>query len=476
MDMVADRKKTAAVSQVESIFQQQRGAFRKNPYPSLQERLENLRKLEQLILENQESIAKAISEDFGNRAIQETKIAEIYGCIEEIRYTCKRLKKWMKIQKRHVPLLLRGTKNRVLPQPKGVVAIVAPWNYPLLTSVRPLVSALSAGNRCMIKMAAKSQGLCTLLHHLFEKYFTEDLVAILPGVSATEFTAQPYDHLIFTGSGEVGKTVMRRAADYLTPVTLELGGKSPTIVCEDFDASIAAERILSTKFFNAGQTCVAPDYLLIPEGKLVDFIETAKKQVPKWYPSLETKDFTSIIDKKAFNRLSNSLQDARVNGARVLPLLDTENSESLQKIVPTLVLNPTEEMILLQEEIFGPILPIITYKTLAEALDYINDRDRPLALYIFSNDEHLQDMIIKNTLSGGTCINDCALHVSQADLPFGGIGASGMGQYHAYEGFLEFSKLRPIFTQARKSSAGRLRPPYGPQFDKIFSFLLRFKL
>ncbi|WP_444908086.1 coniferyl aldehyde dehydrogenase [Microbulbifer sp. SSSA008] len=476
MEKVVEHTRSVSIGKVESVFKLQKDAFNRNPYPSLQERLESLKKLEQLILENQKSIAKAISEDFGNRAIQETKIAEIYGCIEEIRYTRKRLKKWMKIQKRHVPLLLRGVKNRVLPQPKGVVAIVTPWNYPLLLSVGPLVSAISAGNRCMIKMAANSRALSALLHQLFNRFFSEDLVAILPGVSAMEFTAQAYDHMIFTGSGKVGKVVMRRASDHLTPVTLELGGKSPAIICGDFDENIAAERILSSKFFNAGQTCVAPDYLLIPEEKLSGFLESAKRLVPKWYPSLNSEDYTSIVDEKAFNRLNTCLTDALEKGATVLPLLDVENNKGLQKIAPTLVLNPTEDMSLLREEIFGPILPILTYRNLSDTIDYINSKDRPLALYIFSSCGDVQEKIIKSTMSGGVCINDCAMHVSQADLPFGGIGASGMGQYHAYEGFLEFSKLRPIFTQAKKSAAVPLRPPYGQRFDKIFNFLLRFKL
>ncbi|WP_444944157.1 coniferyl aldehyde dehydrogenase [Microbulbifer sp. ZKSA006] len=476
MEKVVEHIKPVSVGKVESVFKLQKEAFHNNPYPDLRQRLESLHKLEQLILENQESIAQAISEDFGNRAIQETKIAEIYGCIEEIRHACKRLKGWMKPQKRHISLLLRGAKNRVLPQPKGVIAIIVPWNYPLLLSVGPLVSALSAGNRCMIKMAASSRSLSTLLHYLFRQYFPEDLVSILPEVTAVEFTAQPYDHLLFTGSSRVGQVVMRRAADHLTPVTLELGGKSPVIVCEDFDINIAAKRILSSKFFNAGQTCVAPDYLLIPEDRLVSFWESAKRLVSKWYPSLHSKDYTSIINEEAFNRLEAYLQDAREKGAKVQPLLEVKNNRRLKKIVPTLVLNPTEDMNLLREEIFGPILPVLTYKKLSDAMGYINHRDRPLALYIFSNSEDLQDNIVKNTMSGGVCINDCAMHVSQADLPFGGIGASGMGQYHAYEGFLEFSKLWPIFKQAKKSAAGALQPPYGQRFDKIFRFLLRFKL
>ena len=343
------------------------------------------------------------------------------------------------------------------------MGIISPWNYPLQLAISPLTSALAAGNRCMIKMATHSQGLCLLLHRLTSQVLPEELVAFLPGVPASEFTSLPFDHLIFTGSPRSGRTVMKTAADNLTPVTLELGGKSPTIVASDFDIDKAVNRILYVKYMNAGQTCVAPDYLFLPENRVEAFVDKAQKLIHTRYPRLDTVDYTSIIDTRAYARLMDCLQDARAKGANVINLLPgVESDEGLRKISPTLVLNVTDDMILMQEEIFGPLLPIKTYQNLDQAIAYINGRQRPLALYLFTSDRAIQEKVISNTISGGVCINDCAMHVAQHDLPFGGIGNSGMGQYHGYEGFAEFSKLRPVFQQApmpaSRSSILCLRP------------------
>jgi len=459
------------------IFKGQKAACLEKPYLSLAERLDVLEKLERLLVDNQETIADAISEDFGNRSRHETRILEIFPAVSGLRHSRRKLKKWMKIQRRHVAITFRGARNRVIPQPKGVVGIIAPWNYPLFLVISPLTSALAAGNRCMIKMAANSQRLATLLYHLFSEAFDRNLVAILPGVSAGDFTTLPFDHLIFTGSPASGRTVMKTAAENLAPVTLELGGKSPAIVCGDFDLKKAAERILYAKFMNAGQTCIAPDYLFLPEEMVDDFVAESKRIMAKRYPELDSVDYTSIIDVASYNRLTATLHDARAKGARVVGLIpDHESDGGLRKIQPLIAINVTEEMELMRREIFGPILPIKTYREIDECLAYVNGRERPLALYLFTNDRALQEKVYMHTMSGGVCVNDCSMHVAQHDLPFGGIGNSGMGQYHGYEGFLEFSKLRPIFIQAARPLSGALlSPPYGMVFKMMYRLLMRFR-
>ena len=459
------------------IFDRQRAAYLKNPCLSLEDRLYTLKQLERVLVENQERIADALSKDFGHRSTHETRILEIYPAVSGLRHARRKLRTWMKEQRRHVSFTFLGARNRAIPQPKGVVGIIAPWNYPLFLVLSPLTSALAAGNRCMIKMAANSQTLCTLLHELFSSVFEEDLVAILPGVSVSEFTPLPFDHLIFTGSPDSGKTVMKTAAENLTPVTLELGGKSPTIICEDFGFRKAAERILYGKFINAGQTCIAPDYLFLPETRVADFVKISKEVMKQRFPAILSEDYTAIVDTKSFDRLVATLNDARSKGAMLEHLIsDHETLEDPMKIQPTLALYVTEEMELMQREIFGPILPIKTYTHLDECIEYINAHERPLALYLFTNDRSLQRKVVMRTMSGGVCINDCAMHVAQHDLPFGGVGNSGMGQYHGYEGFLEFSKLRPVFIQSPMPlGASFLYPPYGKLFNKMYETLIKYR-
>ena len=464
-------------SEARGLFDKQREASRKQPHISLAERRELLFKLESILIDNQEAIAAAISRDFGNRSVHETKILEIFPTVAGLRHARRHLKKWMKPQRRHVALHFKGAHNRVIPQPKGVVGIIAPWNYPLFLVLSPLTSALAAGNRCMIKMAANSQRLCRLLKGLFHETISDEIVAILPGVSASDFTPLPFDHLIYTGSPASGRMVMKTASQNLTPVTLELGGKSPTIVCDDFNSKTAAERILQAKFMNAGQTCVAPDYLFLPANQVAVFIDEARRILPKRYPQIDTVDYTTIIDAKSYQRLAALLEDARSRGAEIINLLpDAAPDETARRIPPTLVCNVDESMALMQEEIFGPILPIKTYRHLNEAVDYINARPRPLALYLFTNDRRQQESIVTQTMSGGVSINDCAMHVAQHDMPFGGVGNSGMGQYHGNEGFMEFSKLRPVFRQANQPlGAAFLSPPYGMMFDQIYKLLIKLR-
>ncbi len=461
------------VTTTKKVYQLQKTAYLANPYPDYQERYANLQKLENLLKDNSKAIADAINEDFGNRSVYETKMLELFGLVDGIKYTRKHLKRWMKAEKRKTSLWFFGAKNKVFPQPKGLVGIISPWNYPLFLCISPLTSALAAGNRVMIKMATHSQTLCGLIAELTAQIFDKDTVTILPGVSAKEFTNVPYDHLVFTGSAAVGRQVMQKAAQFLTPVTLELGGKSPCIVAEDFDLELACERILQGKLYNAGQTCVAPDYLFVPKNKVDAFIDHAKTVALAHYPDLlHNNDFTSIIDRQAYERLLAGLDDARRQGAEIINLSGDNADADLKKIPPYLVIGGNTDMTMMQDEIFGPILPIRTYQNIDEVIDFINQRERPLALYLFSHNKTLQDKIINNILSGGVCINDVMMHVAQHDLPFGGIGTSGMGQYHAHEGFLELSKLRPIMQQAARPSTKYMKPPYG----KTMHLLLRMML
>ncbi len=297
-------------NEAQRVFQLQREAYLRHPYPSLDERRERLRAVEGVLLENRDAIAEAIHRDFGHRATEESLMLELFTCVDGIRHTLKKLPRWMRPQRRSVSLVFATGRNRVIPQPKGVIGIVSPWNYPLFLTVSPLTSGLAAGNRCMIKMASASQNLCRLLHEKLGAALPEDAVAILPGVRAGDFSTLPYDHLLFTGSADAGRTVMRAAAENLTPVTLELGGKSPTIVCDDFDVEEAASRILYAKFVNAGQTCLAPDYLFLPEGARERFVAAARRILPERYPDPKGPSYTSIIDEKSYRRLRETLADA----------------------------------------------------------------------------------------------------------------------------------------------------------------------
>ena len=460
-------------SVVKEAFELQKRAYLENPYPDYQERHDNLLKLERILTDNRDEIAEAINKDYNGRSLYETKLLEIFGSVDGLKYCRKNLKKWMKVSKRHTSKWFFGAQNKVIPQPKGVVGIVVPWNYPLFLGFSPLATALSAGNRVMIKMAANSQNLCRLLADLVAKEFPPETLQILPGVSASEFTDVPYDHLIFTGSANVGRAVMAKASEFLTPVTLELGGKSPTIIADDFDIEEACSRIMRGKLYNAGQTCVAPDYLFVPEHKLETFVEAAKKIVPKRYGKMEVQDYSSIVDNRAYNRLVNTLSDAEAKGAQLVNLMgDAQASEELKKIPPTLVLNVNNDMTIMQEEIFGPLLPIKTYKNIDEVLAYISERDRPLGLYLFTKNKQLQDKVVMNTISGGVCLNDVMMQVAQHDMPFGGSGNSGMGHYHGYEGFAELSKLRPVLKQAPIPSTTFMTPPYGKVADMLLVAML----
>jgi len=463
-------------NEAQRIFALQRKAYLRHPYPTLEERKENLLKLEQILVENADAIAAAVEKDFGHRSPHETKLLEVFNSVDGLRDARKKLARWMKPQRRHVSMLFATGKNRVIPQPKGVVGIVVPWNYPVFLLFGPLTSAIAAGNRCMVKMAANSTHLCKLLHQKFAAQFPEDTIAILPGVRGSDFTTLPFDHVLFTGSADTGRTVMRSAAENLTPVTLELGGKSPTIICDDFDVEKAVDRILYAKFVNAGQTCLAPDYLFVPEGKRDQVIAAAKKILPQRYPETDSDAFTSIIDEKSYRRLRATLENAIAKGATAIPLIPGSTfKDDFRKFPPHLVVDVTDDMTIMQEEIFGPLLPIKTYKNIEEVIEYVNSKDRPLGLYFFTHDKALEERLLYSTISGGVTVNNCVFHVAQHDLPFGGAGASGIGHYHGYDGFVELSKMRAVFNSPKVSAISQYYPPYTKKHSRLFDLLLKLR-
>ncbi len=386
----------------------------------------------------------------------------------------------MRPRRRKVDLLtFAGASNRLVPQPLGVVGVIVPWNYPLYLSFGPLISIFAAGNRAMVKMSENSRRLAELLIEITPKYFSGDKLAFFDdgGDRGPAFSSLPFDHLIFTGSGQTGRAVMANAARNLTPVTLELGGKSPAVVAPDFPIRTAAERILWAKTFNAGQTCITVDHLYLPRGSETEFVDHCKRLFAKRYPDINGPDFTTIIDQRSYDRLTSALEDARAKGATLINLAEGQTPDaSRRKFAPHLVLNPTAEMEIMRREIFGPILPIRLYDRPEEVIDAVNAGDRPLALYPFTNDPQIRDLYVSRVMSGGVSVNDAIMHVAQHDLPFGGVGASGMGHYHGREGFETFSKLRPVFRQARMSSVQMLmQPPYGVWSRRIVDFMIKMK-
>jgi len=458
------------------VLRRMKEAQRKSGAPTYEERIASLEKLEHALLSRKNAIADAVSRDFGNRSRHESMVSEIFIVLGAIKHAKAHLREWMEPEERETSFVFLPARVELRPQPLGVVGIISPWNYPVQLALSPLVGVLAAGNRAIIKPSELVPETAALLRDLVAETFPPDQVTVITGGPdvGEAFSRLPFDHLVFTGSTRVGKIVMRAAAENLVPVTLELGGKSPTIVARDFSMKTAAERIAAGKLFNAGQTCIAPDYVMVPAGTRDAFVEAYKAAVAKMYPSLEKNpDYTSIVNDKHRSRVEGYVQDAKTRGARVVEINPAaEGLDGTRKMAPALVLDPTDEMMVMQEEIFGPVLPVITYQSLDEAIAYVNDRPRPLALYLFSNDRNTIDRVLTGTVSGGVTVNETMLHVTQDDLPFGGIGPSGMGAYHAKEGFDSFTKKKPVFRQARLNTTGLLRPPYGKTVDRLLKFLL----
>ena len=480
--MVADiaymQEQQHSISRMNDLFEAQRAAFRKAPMPSADERIQHLQALKHGVLKHQQALIDAIGEDFGRRSADETRLAEIMPSLEGIHYASKRVKGWMKPSRRKVGLAFQPAKAQVIYQPLGVVGIIVPWNYPLFLAIGPLITALSAGNRAMIKMSESTPRTAEVVQQLLGEIFPEDHVAVVTGEAdvGVAFSKLAFDHLLFTGATSIGRHVMRAAADNLTPVTLELGGKSPAIISADVPLNDAAERIAFGKGVNAGQTCVAPDYILCPRSRVDDLTQALHKQFAQMYPSLrDNADFTQVINPRQYQRLRSYLTDAEEKGARILPVNPANEDLSGTRIIaPTLLLDVTDDMKVMQDEIFGPLLPILPYDNLDSALDYIAERPRPLALYYFGYDKAEQQRLMDQTHAGGMCINDALLHVAQDDMPFGGIGASGMGHYHGHEGFLTMSKAKGVYIKQRYNGAKPIYPPYGGKLlNLVYKLFLR---
>ncbi len=464
---------TGLPSTLFGVFETQRAAFAQQMYPSADIRRERLTRLLKLLTENQYEIAAKIAADFSCRPETETRIIDVFPSIESVRGARKHLAKWMKPSKHRVSLWFQPAKARTVYQPLGVVGIIVPWNYPLFLAVGPLAGALAAGNRAMIKMSEFTPQFSEYFAMLIAKYFSADEVAVITGDAsvAQQFTALPFDHLLFTGSTAVGKQVMRAAAENLTPVTLELGGKSPTIIGSDAINKSNIASLLVGKLINAGQTCVAPDYGLIPIGTESQFVQACQDGARRLYPQGSQKDYSAIINDRQLQRLQALLSDAESKGARVIKLWEQDDSERF--MVPRIIVNCTEDMRVMQEEIFGPILPIMSYRALPDAIAFINARPRPLALYYYGDHPGDIDRILHETHAGGVCINATVLHVGQENLPFGGVGASGMGAYHGESGFRTFSKAKGVYVHSRLSTVPFIHPPYSAFTKLLLKVMIR---
>ena len=462
---------------LKNAFKQQKQYFSGHTFPSYSERINDLRKLKSLLLDNQQDFIDAMSQDFGHRSAEDTKIGDILTTVMGINYTIKRLKKWMKPEKKHIGILFQPAKGKVIYQPKGVIGIMVPWNYPVFLAFGPLTAALAAGDTAMIKMSEYTPKTNSLLAKLLSSAFSFEKVAVVCGEAdmAAEFSKMAFDHLFFTGSTGVGKLVMKAAADNLVPVTLELGGKSPTIIDDEMDLTTAVKRLMLGKTLNSGQTCVAPDYIFCPQNKIEELIQAFKSLYQNLYPNPENNDdCTCIINDAQKSRIQSLITNAETLGARVIPLSKEKNNAQSQKVPLTLITNVNDDMQVMQQEIFGPLLPIIGYQDIEEVINYINDKPRPLALYICSFNKAFQQKILLNTHAGGVCINDAAFHVAVDDLPFGGVGASGMGQYHGSEGFKTFSHAKSVLSRGRISLGSLLFPPFGKKIHQLlFTLFIR---
>ncbi len=468
----------APAGELDRLFALQRAAFECERFPDLATRRDRLLRLARLVVDQEDALTAAIDGDFGHRSAHETRLAELYVVASGIRHARKHLRRWMKPLRVATPLQLQPGRAEIRRQPLGVVGIISPWNYPLQLALAPALGALAAGNRVLLKPSELTPGLSALLALLVAKHFRADEFAVVTGDAAVgqAFSALPWDHLFFTGSTAVGRQVALAAAANLTPVTLELGGKSPAIFDADADFAAAAPCLASGKLLNAGQTCIAPDYALVPEGRTDAFVAAVTAAIGELYPTLAANpDYTSIVNQRHYARLVALVDDARGKGATIIPV--NPAGETLpahaRKLAPTLVVGVNDSMAIMREEIFGPLLPVETYGSLDEAIAKVNARPRPLAFYFFGRDRARRDRVLRETIAGGVTVNDTLWHFAHEELPFGGVGASGIGSYHGERSFLTFSKEKPVFHQPRFAAAKLLYPPYGPTFDRVLALLRR---
>jgi coniferyl-aldehyde dehydrogenase len=461
------------------ILERQRAAFVRRGPPSLDQRRQNLMKLKKLLRDRQADIIRAINDDFGHRSHHETSLFELVSVTNGIQYLYKHVGRWMRPERRHVGFQFAPAKARIEYQPLGVVGIISPWNYPISLTLMPLATALAAGNRVMIKPSEVTPATTELIRTMLAEIFQQEEVAVVTGDAqvGAAFAGLPFDHLLFTGSTSVGRAVLRAASDNLVPATLELGGKSPVIIDRGASLAMAARRVAYGKLANAGQTCIAPDYVLVPEETVANFVQAYRDAVSQLYPRITSNpDYSSIVSERQHARLLSLLTDARGKGARLVEIGAAESNSPrthARTLGPVLVLDTTADMKLMTEEIFGPILPIVPYREIKDAVEYVNARPRPLALYFFGRRGPARDLVLQRTTSGGVSINETNLHYAQDDLPFGGVGPGGMGAYHGPEGFKTLSHAKGIFEQSGFNLTDAIRPPFGKLIDRLVKFMLR---
>ncbi len=467
-----------AARTMQAVLEAQRQAHLEAGPPSAAQRIDWLDRAIALLVSHQDAIAEALREDFGHRSVDATLLTDVGGSIGPLKHAKAHVRRWMAPEKRKVnpaPLALFGTRARIEYQPKGVVGVISPWNFPVNLTFAPLAGIFAAGNRAMIKPSEFTPHTSELMARMFRTAFDETEVAVFTGGPEVgqAFSKLAFDHLIFTGATSIAYHVMRAAAENLVPLTLELGGKSPVIVGRSADLELAAKRVMFGKTLNAGQICLAPDYMLVPEERAQDFVTAAGKAVSAMFPTLkDNPDYTSVVNQRHYDRLMGYLDDARAKGAEIVelnPAKEDFTQQPFHKIPPTLVLNPSDDMKIMQDEIFGPLLPVKTYKRAEDAVAYVNGRPRPLGLYYFGNDAGEEKTVLNRTTSGGVSVNDVVWHVSMEDLPFGGIGPAGMGAYHGIDGFRTFSHAKAVLRQTKMDVTAMLRPPYGAKFRKFLA-------
>jgi coniferyl-aldehyde dehydrogenase len=459
------------------VLERQRTAYLSEGSVSLEVRNDRLERAIGLLHTHQERLVEAMTTDFGHRSEHQSMLTDVAGSVGPLRHAQKNLARWMKPDKRKpgpFPLNLLGAKARVEYQPLGVVGVISPWNFPVNLTFTPLAGILAAGNRCMIKPSEYTPATSQVMAEIFAIAFDAAEITVVTGGPNVggDFSGLPFDHLLFTGATSIARHVLRAAAENLVPVTLELGGKSPVVVGRSADIQKATDAIMTGKMMNAGQICLAPDYVFVPEESVDEFVEASTRSIAKMYPTLlENPDYTSVINQRHFERLNGYVEEARQQGAKVIevnPANEDFRQQPHHKIPPTLIVDPDDSLQVMQDEIFGPVLPVKGYANVDETIDYINRNPRPLGLYYFGKDKSEEGKVLTHTTSGGVTVNDVVMHVAQEDLPFGGVGPSGMGSYHGHDGFKTFSHAKAVFTQSKLNVAelAGLVPPYGEKMLK----------
>jgi coniferyl-aldehyde dehydrogenase len=462
------------VADLQALFDLQRKAFAREPWPDAATRRDRLARVRAVLADEKMWVA-ALDRDFGHRSAHETRLAELYVVDAEARHAMRHVGRWMRPQRVATPLRLWPGAARVLRQPRGVVGVISPWNYPVQLALAPVIAALAAGNRVLLKPSELTPATSALLAERIAQQFDPAELAVVLGDAAVggAFAALPFDHLFFTGSTAVGRQVAQAAAANLTPVTLELGGKSPAVFDTGADIRRLAPRLMAGKLLNAGQTCIAPDYALVPRAEVDAFVAAIEHATARLYPAASrATDYTAIVSQRHHARLTGLLEDARRQGARIVPLFE-QGAGHARTLPPTLVVGVDDRMAIMREEIFGPLLPVEAYDGLDDAIARINARPHPLALYWFGDDRAHLARVLRETYAGGVTVNDTLWHFAHEGLPFGGVGASGQGAYHGEHGFRTFTHDKPVFVQARRAPSRLLHPPYGAAFERLLRVLKR---